>query len=110
MPVTLTKIGIQSIGLTLAENVEVSAKIETKPLLDKDGKFADGAAFDPTSDFSLKGRGDLPAGLAVGTGGGNNIEGLFTGGVTSSSSVKESEKNDDWNGWECSGQHFPNAS
>jgi hypothetical protein len=110
MPVTLTKIGIQSIGLTLAESVEVSAKVETKPLLDKDGKFADGAAFDPTSDFSLKGRGDLPAGLAVGTDGGSDVEDLFAGGVTIISSVKEQEKNDDWNSWECSGQNFPNAS
>ena len=67
MPVTLNNIGIQSLGITLAESVEVSAKVEAKPLLDKDGKFADGAAFDPTSDFSIKGKGDLPAGLAVGS-------------------------------------------
>ena len=110
MPVTLTKIGIQSVDITLAESVEVSAKVETKPLLDKDGRFADGAAFDPTSDFSLKGRGDLPAGIAVGTGGGVEVDGLFPGGVTIVASVKEMDKNDDWNAWECSGQNFPNAS
>lgn len=75
MPVTLAHIGIQSVDITLAESVEVSAKVEAKPLLDKDGRFADGAAFDPTSDFSLKGRGDLPAGLAVGTDGGSNVDG-----------------------------------
>jgi len=110
MPVTLANIGIQSVDITLAESVEVSTKLETKPLLDKDGKFADGAAFDPTSDFSLKGRGDLPAGLAVGSDGGGDIGDLFAGGVTIVSSVKEMEKNDDWNSWECSGQNFPNAS
>jgi len=110
MPVTLTKIGIQSVDLTLAESVEVSAKVETKPLLDKDGRFADGAAFDPTFDFSLKGRGDLPAGIAVGTDGGSQVDGLFPGGVTIVASVKEMDKNDDWNAWECSGQNFPNAA
>jgi hypothetical protein len=110
MPVTLAQIGIQSVDITLAESVEVSAKVEAKPLLDKNGRFADGAAFDPTSDFSLKGRGDLPAGLAVGTDGGSNVDGLFAGGVTIISSVKEMEKNDDWNAWECSGQNFPNAA
>ncbi len=36
MPVTLAQIGIQSVDITLAESVEVSAKIEAKPLLDKD--------------------------------------------------------------------------
>ena len=110
MPVTLTNIGIQSVDITLAESVELSAKVEAKPLLDKDGKFADGAAFDPTSDFSLKGRGDLPAGLAVGSDGGADVDGLFAGGVTIIASVKEMEKNDDWNSWECSGQNFPNAT
>jgi hypothetical protein len=109
MPVTLAKIGIQSVDLTLAESVEVSAKVESKPLMDKDGRFADGAAFDPTMDFSLKGRGDLPAGLSIGTSSGG-AAGLFTGGVTIIANVKELEKNDDWNAWECSGQHFPNAS
>lgn len=109
MPVTLTQIGIQSVDITLAESVEVTAKIETKPLLDKDGKFATGAAFDPTSDFSVKGRGDLPVGLAIGSDGGSDIEGLFNTGITILTSVKESEKNDDWNAWECSGQNFPNA-
>jgi len=109
MPVTLAKIGIQSVDLTLAEGVEVSVKVEAKPLKDKDGKFADGAAIDPISDFSIKGRGDLPAGLAIGTSSGG-AAGLFTGGVTIIANVKELERNDDWNAWECSGQHFPNAS
>ena len=61
MPVNLDNIGIQSVDLTLAESVEVTRKLETKPLLDSHGRFADGKAFDPTMEFSLKGRGDLPA-------------------------------------------------
>ena len=70
MPVNLDAIGIQSVELTLAESVEVTRKVETKPLLDKDGRFADAKAFDPSTEFSLKGRGDLPAGIAAGTDGG----------------------------------------
>lgn len=109
MPVTLNAIGIQSVELTLAESVDVSRKVETKPLLDKDGRFADAKAFDPTGDFSIKGRGDLPAGVAVGTDGDLAIAGI-AGGVTLITSVKEAQKNDDWNTWECSGQHWPGAS
>lgn len=109
MPINLNAIGIQSVDLTLAESVEITHKVETKPLLDKDGKFADGKAFDPTIEFSLKGRGDLPAGIAAGSGGGVTIAGV-NGGVTIITSVKEGQKNDDWNTWECSGQNWPNAS
>jgi hypothetical protein len=108
MPVNLDNIGIQSVDLTLAESVEVTRKVDTKPLLDKQGRFADGKAFDPTMEFSMKGRGDLPAGIAVGT----NDVGIasISGGVTIVTSVKEGQKNDDWNTWECSGQNFPNAT
>jgi hypothetical protein len=110
MPVNLNAIGIQSVDLTLAESVEVTRKVETRPLLDKDGRFADGKAFDPTSDFSIKGRGDLPAGIAAGTDGGDLAIGGISGGVTILTSVKEGQKNDDWNTWECSGQNWPAAS
>ena len=108
MPVNLDNIGIQSVDLTLAESVEVTRKVDTKPLLDSQGRFADGKAFDPTMEFSMKGRGDLPAGIAVGT----NDVGIasISGGVTIVTSVKEGQKNDDWNTWECSGQNFPNAT
>ena len=109
MPVNLDAIGIQSVELTLAESVEVTRKVETKPLLDKDGRFADAKAFDPSTEFSLKGRGDLPAGVAAGTDGGLAIAGI-SGGVTIITSVKESQKNDDWSSWECGGQNWPNAS
>ncbi len=108
MPVNLDNIGIQSVDLTLAESVEVTRKVDTKPLLDKQGRFADGKAFDPTMEFSMKGRGDLPAGIAVGI---NDVEiASISGGVTIVTSVKEGQKNDDWNTWECSGQNFPNAT
>ncbi|NDD55756.1 hypothetical protein EBZ39_18140, partial [bacterium] len=66
MPVTLTAIGIQSIDLTLAESLERTRKVETKVIRDKDGAFADGEAYDPTEDFSIKGRGDLPEAIALG--------------------------------------------
>jgi len=57
------QLDLQFVAPPLAESVEVSAKVESKPIMDQHGKFVDGAAFDPTSDFSLKGRGDLPAEL-----------------------------------------------
>lgn len=108
MPVTLTAIGIQSIDLTLAESLERTRKVETKVIRDKDGAFADGEAYDPTEDFSIKGRGDLPEAIALGV----DAEGvgLYESGVTIVTSVTETETNEDFNSWECSGQHFPGAS
>lgn len=108
MPVTLTNIGIQSIDITLAEGVERTKKMETKVLKNKDGGFADGKAYDPIEDFVIKGRGDLPDTIALGT----DAEGvgLYEAGVTIVSKVAVGETNEDFNSWECSGQNFPGAS
>ena len=52
----------------------------------------------------------MAAQIPEGAAGFRHGDGLFAGGVTIISSVKEMEKNDDWNAWECSGQNFPNAA
>ena len=108
MPVNLNAIGIQSIELTLAESVERTAKVETAAVNNYLGGFGHAATYDPTTDFSVSGRGDLPAGLAVGISG-DGIDGLFTAGTTIVTSVTESERNDDFNSWELSGTNYPAA-
>ena len=70
MPADFTKIGIQSVGLTLAQKFDIEKKLEEKVLLDKDGKFSQGDARDPIFEFSIEGKGDLPEGLALGSNGG----------------------------------------
>ena len=108
MPVTLTAIGIQTIELTLAESLDRTKKMETKVLKDYTGAFADAEAYDPTEDFSIKGRGDLPEAIALGLDGdGVGIYGAT--GATIVTNISLTENNEDFNSWECSGQHFPAA-
>ena len=115
MPANLDDVGIQSSGLALLESIEYSKKIEEAIITDSDSSFGHAAAFNPTIDFSLKGRGDIPAGLAVGTdggaGGAANLTGINDGdGTILILSTKEGETNTDFNSWEASGTYWPNAS
>jgi len=109
MPADFTKIGIQSVGITLAQKFDIEKKLEEKVLLDKDGKFAQGDARDPIFEFSIEGKGDLPSGIALGSDGGLAIEGI-SGGKTIIKQVSETEKNDDWNEWKISGMNYPAAT
>ena len=57
--------------------------------------------------FDISGRGDVPAGVALGTGG---LQ--FAGGTTGKVVVgtfSESEKRKDWNGWSGSGNQYASA-
>lgn len=108
MPVNLDAPGLQNVDITLGEQLEVTKKLETRVLVDQVGAFADGKGFDPTFEFSIRGKGDLPAGIAVGSDGGLTIA-TIVGGVTILTNVKEKEVNDDWNDWECSGGNWPSA-
>ncbi len=109
MPADFTKIGIQSVGITLAQKFDIEKKLEDKVLLDKDGKFAQGDARDPMFEFSIEGKGDLPSGLVLGEDGGLTVEGI-SGGKTIIKQVSETEKNDDWNEWKVAGVNYPAAS
>lgn len=112
MPANLDDVGIQSSGLALLESIDYTKKLEEAVITDSDSSFGDAEAFNPTIDFSLKGRGDLPAGIAVGTDGGAvSLSGITDGGGTLLVlSTKQSESSTDFNGWEASGTYFPNAT
>lgn len=115
MAVNLDDVGIQSWTApagSVCESVDYEKKIEEAMISACDSGFGAAAAFDPTIEFSIKGRGDLPAGFAVGTDGGASgaITGVNDGAGTSIiESVKEGEKNDDYNSWEISGIYFPSV-
>ena len=105
MPADFTKIGIQSVGITLAQKFDIEKKLEDKVLLDQNGQFVQGDARDPMFEFSIEGKGDLPAGLVVGSGG-VSIQDIG-GGKTIIKQITETEKNDDWNEWKASGVNYP---
>ncbi len=105
MPATDVTFGITKHQGALIASVDVEKKIEQKALKGSDGNVARVHVFNPTNSGSVKGHGTLSIVPGVGDAG---VEGI-TGGVTVISSVKESETNEDFDGWEYLFDHYPNA-
>lgn len=105
MPAGPADIGITSATGSLLESIEWERKVEERVIKNKDGGFGDGHAFDPTIEFSVKGRGDTAMEVGLGAAG---ITGI-TGGATIITNVKLAEKNDDFDSFEYSGTNYPDA-
>ena len=105
MPAGPTAIGITQATGTLIESVEWEEKVEEKVIKDRNGGFGQGKTFDPTVEFSVKGRGDTSMVVGVGASG----IAAITGGTTLILKVKRGQKNDDFEGFEYSGTNYPNA-
>lgn len=113
MALNLDDVGIQSVsGITLLQSVDYEKKVDVATVVDCTSAFGAAEAFNPIIEFSMKGAGDLPVALVIG--GDGSTSGDITdvndgSGTRIITNVKEMEKNDDFNGWECSGTYFPNA-
>ena len=112
MPISVTEVGIQQIDdYALLYEADVEAVLqETEPVLESDGTLHEHAAdaFNLALDFNFKGKGDLPAGIALATDGGFDHE-LIDGGTTLIQRIKTSESEGRHNEWECSGRNRPDA-
>lgn len=101
---TLADLEITSVAYSIAESVRRSADIQDMVLIGTDGTPAARATVQATYPFSVTGRGDLPAGVALGTG---SVE--FVGGDSGKvlcSSLTTGEKRADWNRWGVDGTHY----
>lgn len=105
MPATDVKFGITRHAGALIESVETTDKVEKKTLKGSSGNVARVKATNPTTTFSVKGHGTLTVVPGIGSA---NITDM-TGGVTIIEEVKKTESNDDFDGWEYSGEKFPHA-
>ena len=107
MPVIFNTIGVQSVSAELIESVETTKSLDTKMIMSSEGGFGAGKGFDPKFEFTIKGRGttDLEAGDDPAT----LLPDSITAGVSIITSVKLSEKNDDFNEFEISGVNYPEA-
>ena len=105
MPATDVKFGITRHAGALIDSVEVEKKIEQKTLKGSNGNIARVHVFNPTNSGSVKGHGELSVVPGVGDPGVNGV----TGGVTVITSVKETEANEDFDGWEYQFDNYPNA-
>jgi hypothetical protein len=52
-----TNVGVTSVSNSEVQSLEISAKCEVKFLVNREGKYAKGAVFDPTMEFSIRGKG-----------------------------------------------------
>jgi len=108
MPATTTPdvtFGITRNAGALIDSVEVEQKIEQKALKGSNGNVARVHVFNPTSSGSVKGHGALAIVPGVGDAGVTGV----TGGVTVITTVKQTETNEDFNGWEYQFENYPNA-
>ena len=105
---TVTDLEITSVTYSVAESVRRTASLEDKVLMGTDGTPAFRATCTERVAFDIAGRGDLPAGPALGTGGAE-FYGAATG-VTIVGTLRESERRADWNGWGVAGTNYPAAS
>lgn len=99
---------ITSVEYSIAESVRRTASLENKVLVGSNGQPANRATCTKRIAFSINGRGDLPAGVALGTG---NVE--FHGGdtgLTLAGTLREFERRADWNGWGVDGTNYPSAA
>jgi len=108
MPVTFNEIGVGSVSQSLVESVDVTKTVEHKVLKKSDGGFESAHKFDPSFEFTIKGRGttDQSEVGSVGT----MIPDTVTGGATIIKSIKLTETNEDFNSFEISAVNYPGAT
>lgn len=108
MSVTFNKIGVQSVSAELIESVESTRQMESKMIMSTDGGFGEARTFDPTYEFTVKGRGttSVKAGDSTASG---YVPDAISGGRTIITSVKLTQSNDDYNEFEISGVNYPEA-
>jgi len=101
-------IEVLSVAYALTETVTVTTKVEDKVATATDGTPGHRQTHAKMSSFSLRGKGDIPAGLALGTGGAA-VKGL-NGGVIIVRSLDDVQNAGDLNDWSAEGDHYPAAT
>ena len=106
MPASEVKFGITRHEGALFDSVETDDTVQVKELAGSDGEIARVKTYRQMTEGSVKGHGDLSIVPGVGDPG---VSGLPTGGVTVITNVKRNESNEDFDGWDYSFKHYPNA-
>lgn len=99
---------ITSVTYSVAESIRRSQTVENMVLVGTDGAPAFRAKVGVKAPVGIQGRGDLPAGVALGTGGAD-YKGAATG-ILVITTLTEGEKRKDWNRWGVDGERYPSAS
>ena len=105
MPSTDVTFGITRHSGALIDSVETTKSIQVKELVGSDGEVARVKTYKSMTEGSVKGHGSVTIAPGVGDSGVTGV----TGGVTIIAELKESESNEDFNGWEYTFKNYPNA-
>lgn len=100
-------LGIVSTALALAESTGVGYEVADRLALTPAGVPGYRATCSKKGNFDVSGKGDLPAGLGLGTDGAVLAD--FTGGVIICSSTDEGQTMDNINDYAAKGMHYPVA-
>lgn len=104
----ITDLEITSVEYTIAESVRRTKEVEDHVLVGSAGTPANRARETIKISFDIAGRGDSPAGVALGTGGAAFVD--SDTGVTIVNRYLTGEKRKDWNRWGAAGMNYPAAS
>jgi hypothetical protein len=106
MPSTVAALGVAAYSNTTTQSVEITKTVEETHLVEKDGTYGQGTAYDPTFEVQVSGRGDLPS---LTLGGSTSITGV-SGGVSIITNISQTEKNEDYQDWSFTMRNWPGAS
>jgi hypothetical protein len=104
---TVSSLAITSVTYSVAESVRRSVTLDDMVLAGSNGGVAYRETTTVRKPFAIAGRGDLPSGVALGSGGAK-FNGAGTG-MTVVGVLRESERRADWNGWGADGTNYPAA-
>jgi hypothetical protein len=92
-------------GGGIYESVDLESKVDLKVLVDSSGVFSAAQAMAPTFTFSVRGKGTAPVAIKASSGNPSGASGKVI--VTS---VKLTQSNEDWQGFEYSGTSYPGVA
>lgn len=105
---TLDDLEITSVEYTVGESVKRQRQVEDMVLVGSNGEPAARGKCKEKGSFSVNGRGDLPGGVVVGSGGAALKN--FGDGKLVVGTLVQFERRADWNGWSVDGNHYRLAS
>jgi len=107
MASTVADIGVTAYTENLTQSVQITKSVEELHIVEKDGTYGQGKAFDPTFEVQVSGRGDFPT---LDVGGTATITGATTAGATVVTNISITERNEDYPDWSFTLRNWPGAT
>jgi hypothetical protein len=103
------QISVRSVDATLAESLEIEAKVTPKIVKDNAGNFSQGQKIQLVNTAHCRFKGDTPSGIVLGAQDSSPIT-QFASGKTFITEIENTDKNDDFNEGSFTVENYPSAS